>query len=323
VTGPAAQQRPTQLREPSSVVRTALLTIASGGITFLVTNGLSQDTSTSIMLSILIGGIALLVRFLVDFEKRLLAVEKLERDGMIELNRLVRRAFGEISEATRIYQQVESSALSTDLVSELVRNSAGITPDSPPIVHQFAKAKIEEMSGLLKLLTEGGTATYYGEDRDWLLGLTKAATKSIDAISMDAVDHDLWQSEIGQRYLDAQRRAAARGKRVRRIFMLDKPDMADDPMLRRVYEEQRDMQIQVRLLSWQDVSARLRVKVRDLIIFDDTLAYETTPTAGDPKQAQIAETHLVLAASRLTECTLLFGELWELARELPVGQRKT
>jgi hypothetical protein len=320
VTG--AEPRPAQLREPSSVIRTALLTVASGGVTFLITNGLQQDMGISITLSILIGGIALLVRFLVDFEKRLVAVEKLEEEGMAELKRFVSGTFGDISEATRLYQQIESSALDTELVSQLMRNSAGISPDSPPIVHRFAQDKIQEMSELLKLLTEGGTATYYGEDRDWLLGLTRTTTKSIDAISLDAVDHDLWQSEIGQRYLDTQRQVAARGHRVRRIFVLERPEMADSPIMRRVYEEQREMKIQVRLLARPAVPARLKNKVRDLIIFDDILAYETTPTSSDPNVAQVAETRLVLAPTRLAECTLLFGELWELARELPGAQRK-
>jgi hypothetical protein len=304
------------LRETSSVIRTALLTVASGGVTFLITNGLHQDTGISIMLSILIGGIALMVRFLVDFEKRLLAVEKLEKDGMADVKRLIGDAFGEISEATALFGLIEASALQTDLVTQLVRNSTAISPNSPPIVYQFAQAKIKEMSEFLKQLAEGGTATYYGEDRDWLLGLTRTATKSIDAISMAAVDHDLWQSEIGQRYLDAQRRAAGDGKRVRRIFVLDDPGMADDPVLRRVYEEQRDMKITVRLLDWTRVPTPLRVQVRDLIIFDEILAYETTPTTGDPRRAQVAETRLVLTSSRVKECALLFGELWDVSREL-------
>ncbi|GAA0578394.1 hypothetical protein GCM10010172_74040 [Paractinoplanes ferrugineus] len=313
----AADPRPTQLRETSSVIRTALLTVTSGGVTFLITNGTHQDTSISITLSILIGGIALLVRFLVDFEKRLVAVEKLEKDGMAEMRRLVAGAFGQIGEATRLYRDIESSSLHTELITRVVRSSTKISPESPPIVLEFAKAKMSEMAELFELLTKGGTATYNGEDRDWLLGLTKAATKSIDAISMAAVDHDLWQSEIGLRYLDAQGQAAGAGKRVRRIFMLDEPETFHDPALRRVYREQREILIQVRMLAWRDVPARLRVKVRDRIIFDDILAYESMPTTGDPKQAQVAETRLILKAASLAEYTLLFGELWDLARELP------
>jgi hypothetical protein len=57
------------------------------------------------------------------------------------------------------------------------------------------------------------------------------------------------------------------------------------------------------------------VQVRDLILFDDILAYETTPTTNDPEQAQVAETRLVLTDSRVKECAQLFRELWDIAHE--------
>jgi hypothetical protein len=304
-----------QSSEHSSVTRKALLTVSLGGATFLITNALNQPQHVQITLSILIGGIALILRFLVDFENRLAAVEQLEKDGMTEMRAMVGSAFSEISEATELFGLIEASALQTDLVTQLVRNSTQISPASPPIVYHFVQNKIKETSDFLKQLAEGGTVTYYGEDRDWLLGLTRNATMSIDAISMTAVDHDLWQSEIGQRYLDAQRRAAGGGKRVRRIFVLDSPAMADDPAIRRACEEQREMRIDVRLLDRAAVPPPLRVQVRDLIIFDDTLAYETNPTTtADPKHAQIAETRLVLTDSRVKECAQLFRELWEVSR---------
>lgn len=304
-----------QSSEHSSVTRKALVTVALGGATFLITNALNQPEHVQITLSILIGGIALILRFLVDFENRLAAVEQLEKDGMAEMKRTVGDAFCEISEATELFGLIEASALQTDLVTQLVRNSTQISPTSPPIVYHFVQAKIRETSDFLKQLAEGGTVTYYGEDRDWLLGLTRNATTSIDAISMTAVDHDLWQSEIGQRYLDAQRRAAGTGKRVRRIFVLDAPAMADEPAIRRACEEQRDMQIDVRLLDRAAVPPPLRVQVRDLIVFDDILAYETNPTpTADPRHAQIAETRLVLTDSRVKECAQLFRELWDVSR---------
>jgi len=315
-----------QIGEGSGVVRTAVITVATGGTTFLITNGLDQPQAICIMLSILIGGIVLMVRFLVEFEKRLAAVEKLEMDGMADMKKLVGDAFTEISEATALFGLIEASALQTDLVTQLVRNSTNITPDSPPIVYQFVQAKIKETSDFLKQLAEGGTVTYYGEDRDWLLGLTRHATESVDAISLAAVDHGLWHSEIGQRYLDAQRRAARAGKRVRRIFVLDRPAMEHDPDLRRSYEEQRRMAIDVRLLDRSAVPTPLQPQLRDLIVFDDTLAYETTPTTADPQLAQVAETRLVLNEARVKEYALLFRELWDVSRELvpepvPDGQR--
>ena len=319
--------QPIPARDGSSVIRTALLTLATGTVTFMVTNGLNQPQSTCITLSILIGGVVLIVRFLVDFEKRLTTVERVQRESTADMKRMVGDAFNEISEATALFGLIEASALQTDLVTQLVRNSTQISPDSPPIIYQFVQAKIKETSDFLKQLAEGGTVTYYGEDRDWLLGLTRHATESVDAISLAAVDHDLWRSEIGQRYLDAQRRAARAGKRVRRIFVLDEPGMEFDAELRRVYEEQRKMLIEVRLLDRSAVPSPLQVQLRDLILFDDTLAYETTPTPADPHLAQVAETRLVLTESRVKECAQLFRELWETSREpraepVPEGQRK-
>jgi hypothetical protein len=311
----------------ASVIRTVLLTVVSGGATYLVTNALNKEPVMSIMLSVLIGGIILMVRFLHDFEIRLASVEKLEQasaedmkrlvgDSLDHVQHLVGGAFKQMSEATELFGLVEASALQTDVVTQFVRNSTQIMPTSAPIVYNFAQSRIKEMSDFLKQLGEGGTVTYYGEDRDWLLGLTRTATTSVDAISLAAVDHDLWHSEIGQRYLDAQRRAARDGRRIRRIFVLDTPEMENDPDLRRTCEEQRKMRIDVRLLDRTEVPSPLQVQVASLILFDETLVYETIPTVGDPRFSQVAETRLVLTESRVKECAQLYKELWDVSREL-------
>ncbi|GAB2603959.1 hypothetical protein Aab01nite_47580 [Paractinoplanes abujensis] len=310
-----------QVNESSGVIRTAVLTVATGGTTFLVTNGLDQPQATCIILSILIGGIVLITRFLIAFEKRLAEVEKLGAAGMADMKRLVGDAFFKISEATDLFGSVEASALQTDVVTQLVRNSTLISPDSPPIVHRFVEAKIKETSDFLKQLSDGSTVTYYGEDRDWLLGLTRHATASIDAISLASVDHDLWNSEIGLRYLDAQRRAARNGMRVRRIFVLERPDPELGAKLLGAYEEQRQMAIDVRLLVRSAVPTPLQIQLRDLVVFDDIVAYETTPTISDPHLAQVAETRLVLTAARVKDCSQMFRELWELSCEPGTGQR--
>jgi len=304
------------MTEGTSVIRTALLTLVSGGVTYLIVRALDQSPAVGAGFAILTGGIALVARFLVEFQNRLAAVERLERDGLADMKRLVGDAFSEISETTALFGLIEASALQTDLMTQLVRNSTHISPDSPPIVYRFVQARIKEMSDFLKQLGEGGAVTYYGEDREWLLGLTRAAGASVDAISLAAVDHDLWRSETGQRYLDAQRRAAASGRRVRRIFVLESPGMEQDPGLRRAYEEQRQMLIEVRVLDRAAVPTPLQVQVRDLIVFDDIVVYETTPTTTDPGTAQVAETRLVLTEARVKECSQLFRELWDISREL-------
>lgn len=77
-----------------------------------------------------------------------------------------------------------------------------------------------------------------------------------------------------------------------------------------------DAQRRVRLLDRTAVPTPLQVQVRDLTLFDDILAYETTPTTTDPSLAQVAETRLVLTEARVKECAQLFRELWDVSREL-------
>ena len=300
----------------SGALWAVLTTLVTGGATFLVVSLFNLPPESAVTLSILVGGIALLIRFLVDFDRRLATVERLEKDGQADMRRLVGDAFSEINEATALFGQIEASALPTDLVTELVRNSTAISPHSPPIVHQFVQAQLRETAALLRELSEGGTVTYDGEDRDWLLGLTREATASIDGISLASVDHELWTSEFGRRYLDAQRHAVRAGRRVRRIFLLDQPRTKLEPELRAIYEEQRRMGIEVRVLDRSAVPLPLRVHVRDLIIFDCAVGYETAAAASGPGPLQVAETRLVLTAGRVGEMSQLFRELWEVAEDL-------
>ncbi|WP_306207860.1 DUF6879 family protein [Actinoplanes sp. RD1] len=314
---------PPALAPPPSVARKILTTVATGGLTFLITNAANLPQDTSLTLSVLIGGIALLIRFLIDFDRRLGVVERLARDGLTGTRKLVTDAFGDISEATDLHRMIGLSSLGEEVIRNLVRNAVLVPAAAPEIIHRFVRARIAETSELLKQVSDGGTVTYYGEDREWLLGLTRNATASIDAISLAAVDHSLWQSETGQRYLDAQRVAAADGTKVRRIFVLDTAADAGDKDLALVCSEQVRLGIDVRLLVRDDVPQQLRV--HDLIVFDDTLAYEMTPTSSDPQLAQIAETRLVLTEYRVQQCVQLFRELWEVSREPepPGDQTKT
>jgi hypothetical protein len=300
----------------STVARTVLFTAGSGVLTFLITNALQQTLAISVILSILIGGIALLVRFLVDFERRLAVVEGLARSGQVRMERLVGDAFAKINDATELFRSIEASALQTDLVTQLVRRSTEITPASPPLVYQFVRTQIKEMSEFLKEMAEGGDVTYYGEDRDWLLGLTRHASKTIDAISLGSVDRGLWHSEIGQRYLDAQRQAVEGNQvRIRRIFILDDRDAAQHPDIQWVCRQQEGFGIDVRVLERERIPLMLRVHVLDFIVFDAVLSYETTPASamGDSDRPAVAITRLVLRKSRVMERVQVFGKLWDAA----------
>lgn len=307
---------------PSTVSRKIFYTAGSGILTFLITNALEQSLATSVILSILIGGIALMTRLLVDFDRRLAVVEALARTSQVRMERLVGDAFSKINDATELFRSIEASALQTDLVTQLVRHSTGITQASPKLIYRFVRAEIKDMSEFLKEMAEGGDVTYYGEDRDWLLGLTRHAAESIDAISLASVDRGLWLSEIGQRYLEAQRQAVEEnGVSIRRIFLLDTPEMANQPDIRWACQEQQKFGIHVRVLDRANIPPMLRVQVLDFILFDGVLSYETTPASAvtDTERPAVAETRLVLRSSRVTERAQVFKLLWEAAREVDSG----
>jgi len=307
---------------PSTVSRKIFYTAGSGILTFLITNALEQSLATSVILSILIGGIALMTRLLVDFDRRLAVVEALARTSQVRMERLVGDAFSKINDATELFRSIEASALQTDLVTQLVRHSTGITQASPKLIYRFVRSEIKDMSEFLKEMAEGGDVTYYGEDRDWLLGLTRHAAESIDAISLASVDRGLWLSEIGQRYLEAQRQAVEEhGVTIRRIFLLDTPEMANQPDIRWACQEQQKFGIQVRVLDRANIPPMLRVQVLDFILFDGVMSYETTPASAvtDTERPAVAETRLVLRSSRVTERAQVFKLLWEAAREVDFG----
>ncbi|MDR7273840.1 hypothetical protein [Catenuloplanes atrovinosus] len=306
----------------SRVVRRVAVTLAIGALTYLVTDYFEQPTILAIALSILLGSVTLISQFLIEFEQRLAAVEELERDRSQRMEELVREAFSKINEATELFGLVEASALQTDLVTQLVRHSTQITPASPPLVYDFVQSEISRMSDFLKELAEGGSVTYYGEDRDWLLGLTRHARVSIDAVSMEWVDRGLWDSEIGQRYLHAQRGAVERGVKVRRIFLIDRPGDGLAPGISEACEEQSRMGIEVRLLDPAALPGPLSVQMRDFIVFDGLVSYETTPVMLDGKiRPVVAETRLVMRDSRVRERCDLYGEVWDLATEVPTPGR--
>ncbi|MDP9796561.1 hypothetical protein J2S43_005073 [Catenuloplanes nepalensis] len=298
----------------SRVVRRVAVTLAIGALTYLVTDLFEQPQILAIALSILLGSVTLIAQFLIEFEQRLAVVEEAQQVRSQRMEDLVWRAFSRINEATELIGLVETSKMETEVLTQLLRNATRITPDSSPLVFDFVQSEISRMSDFLKELADGGDVTYYGEDRDWLLGLTRNAQVSIDAISLASVDRGLWTSEMGQRYLHAQRGAAERKVAVRRVFVIDRRDEGIEPEIRRSCEEQSRMGISVRLLDRADIPVPLRVQVFDFIVFDNLMSYETTSLSmEEDARPAIAETRLVLRGSRVKERSQFFDELWELA----------
>jgi hypothetical protein len=304
------------------VGRKIFWTILTGGTTFLIANTANQPAVWQLMMSVLVGGVTLLVQFLNDFENRLETVEGKQEEHAQEIFSLIQNCFARTNRATELFQAVEASALQTDAVIQLVRNSTQIAPASPPLFYEFAQLQIDRMSEFLKDLSGGGVVEYDGEDRDWIFGLTMRAKHTIDATSLSSVDAGvkgfdggLWTSDRGRRYLRHQKEAINRGVAIRRLFILDRPAQASETAFLRICQQQKELGIRVKFL---DRSKIFDARLFDFVVFDGVLSYEVTPSLliEDSLMPTIVKTHLVLQPERIKERIQRFEELWTLAQEV-------
>ncbi|HEY0638176.1 MAG TPA: hypothetical protein VGD67_11070 [Pseudonocardiaceae bacterium] len=298
--------------------------MAVGGGAYVATNALDEPVILNVLLAVFVGGVTLVVQYLAEFDKRLQNVESSQEDHFNLVDDLIKNKFDSISEATELFGRVESSAVRADVVKQLVRHSVGLDGPGNQLIHLFADSEITRLSECMKGLSERGEVTYEGEDRDWLLSLTRNAQKAIDATSFmtvdasgQAFDEGLWSTDLGQRYLEAQQKALDRGVTIRRIFMLDEPDGTRDPELMRMCRIQQQLGIQVRLLDPLTLPGLHRNWMFDFIVFDSMVSYETTPAAWAKKGTKpaIVSTRLVLSPKRLEERIVAYADLWNAAQE--------
>ena len=301
-----------------SMMRKIVVTALVGGLSFPLTNLLFASAAVQFVVSAAVGAVILIIQFLIEVDQRLSTLEVRQ----IELNEAtraeVRAWFGQISEATRLFGRVETMELRPGTFTELARLLAEIDAALPPTTESLVQREFDHLGELLHGI-KSGRATYPGEDRNWILSLTFGAQESIDAISLPAVDAGgevyhagFWNSDLGQRYLQLQHEAVQRGVRVRRIFVLNRPELAKDPDVLRTCREQAHLGISVRLLSDVTLLPRLLIS-SDFILFDDTISYVVTP--GDAPLIQ--STQLEFGQSQVEERRKTFAKLWESAEPLP------
>jgi hypothetical protein len=268
-----------------------------------------------------VGGGILIIQFLIDFEKRLAGVERGLITQNAETRQAIDRSFSRINEATRLFAEVEAVGLNSETVTTFVQRVAEIGPDTPPLVSAFVQSEIDRISRFVHELTDR-EATYDGEDRDWLIALTRSATSTIDAVSLSGVDAGgkffdggFWGSDLGHRYLELQREAVQRDVRIRRVFVVERNDLVDDPGLQVMCHTQAKLGIEVRVLYPAAVPNTMKGYLYDFILFDDVLSYEVTPAVHfeDDRNPLILNTRLVLQQVRLEERKGRYQQLWAAA----------
>jgi hypothetical protein len=306
------------------ILRKVVVSLVMGALAYAITELSEQPQIWSIMLSVFIGGVTLVVQFLIEFESRLARVETAKEVHSAKIERMVENGFAKINEATELFSLVEASALRTDAVIQLVRHSTQIDPTAPALVFRFAQSEIGRMSEFLKEIGEGGTVLYEGEDRDWLLALARNAEWSVDATSLTTVDAGgrgfvdggLWSNDLGRRYLEVQRDAVQQGVQIRRVFILHRADLATDPDLITACRLQREIGIDVRVLDSSAIPSTRRDSLFDFVLFDESISYEVTPATRveDTARPTIVNTRLELNSTRVKDRIQRFKDLWESAR---------
>lgn len=301
-----------------------------GLIAFLLAQGLDAQVGAPVILgigaSVFVSGVAFLTQFLVDVEGRidtveatLQSVEHRYDQHNEETRQMITDEFKKINAATELFGAVEASALKTDSVTQLVKNSTAVKRDIPPLVFDFAQAEIMRLSGYLKVLSHAGDVVYEGEDRDWLLGLTRVASTTIDATSLTTVDAGgrgfvdggLWNSDLGQRYLEAQRDAVRKDVDIRRIFIIDRPELQEDADFVNILRQHVDIGVTVRTLMADDIAATRRASLIDFIVIDGVLSYQATPASRVANRPPtIATTTLVTDVNRVAERIARYEDLW-------------
>ena len=340
------------------LLRRILVTVLIGAPTYLITNSAQNNQLWAVGLSVFVGGVTLVVHFLVEVDARLdrleeqqtarldgvrrqqavrlesleaqqaarlLAVQESQAAHTQEIRDLVQQSFLKINRATELFGLVEASALRTDAVIQLVQHSTQLGAE-PSLVSRVAQAEIVRTSRFLKELTDG-TASYEGEDRDWLLALAENTKVSIDATSLNTVDtrgsgldSSFWKSDLGQRYLEAQRSLVRNGIKIRRVFIVDRPEIASSPDFVNICRRQAEVGIEVRILNAVDFGAPLTATVFDFILFDNVISYETTPAypINDWSPPGIVHTRLQVQPDVVEDRIERYRDLWQSAKEFEV-----
>jgi hypothetical protein len=234
------------------------------------------------------------------------------------LDALRREVLG-VAAVGKLFELPSSGPPSRDTLLKLVTHVAAFDSAIPVLARHLAEAEIDRMSNFLKDLGRGRRVIYDGDDWYWCLSLTTLARTSIDATTYfysrdgaGVVDDDLWLSKLGQNYLQLQAEAARRGVAVRRIFIVERTELASHSQIRQLVTQHQRLGIQVRLLDASDLPSAAGSFI-PVVIFDSSVLYEQTPTRF-PASPGYAKTTLVLQLPQVQAMSERFQQLWSIGR---------
>jgi hypothetical protein len=288
------------------------LPLLIGLITLVASQAGGLPGRNSLALAAVLAFGSALVLFIVDTEMRISAVDERLAEG-----------FATVGRPAELPAVTDRSILNSALLTDLLRAANQSDERVNPLLQRLARRELEQVTAFVRQLPAGSEITYEGEDRDWLLGLTREAERSIDAISLSTVDAGLlgldgglWTSDLGIRYVELQREAIARKVRIRRVFVFVDAAMAHDETFQDITQRQREIGVEVRMLDHKNLPDWMRSIIFDFIVFDGTVSYETTPAtqlAVDKTRPGLLRTLLAPVPTRVRELEELFERLWDAA----------
>jgi hypothetical protein len=304
------------------LVRKIGWTVLTGFIAFsgsaLLDNVLHVSLADQMLLTVITGGVTLIVQYLSEFEQKITTFEGYQRHILSELDAAIQRGFAGVNEATELREEIEKSSLDSEALKQAIRRAGRFTSRTGPLVRQLANSEVERVSGTLQSLAGGHELFYEGEDREYLLALTRHARESIMATSWTAtsgLEAGFWFTDLAARYLDLQRAAIRRGVEIKRVFIFETPDLMDSVDVKRTLAVQHNLGVEIRLFGVGPVPPD--GSIADFVLFDSAVSHETVPVTRREGSGALI-TRLVLAPDVVHNRMLRFQELWDAADPHPM-----
>jgi hypothetical protein len=316
-------------------LRKIFITCVAGGGTYVVTTVFDQQEMLALMLSAFVGGVTLVVQFLREVEARqgsvdhnLTAFGRRQEDLSSQLDVSVKTRLDNFNRTNAHLARIDAGPLEREPVVELLKHIADLGTSAPTLAHRLAEAEISNASTFIKGLGAGHPVTYEGDNWSWIYTLTNAVEHSIDATSYSArgdseqglLDDDMWLSALGQRYIEMQARAIQRGVTIRRIFVLETPQLAQQPVLRRICDQQHGIGIEVGLIDAATASIVAPGSKEfpghiPLIMFDHQISLDFTTSRFPSEIPGFIKTTMVLNPYDVRARPAMINRLWESAKK--------
>src|SRR5512139_1744970 len=114
-------------RGQTYLIRT-VVTAGAGGVSFLLTNGVTDDLKAQLVLSVIVGGIVLSLQRLIDVESRLGQVETGFDASAERLDATVHDVLTRFGDVTVLLTRTRERGLPTEALLDTVRAVAGVWP---------------------------------------------------------------------------------------------------------------------------------------------------------------------------------------------------